>query len=251
MNQLLADPRMIDYLIQSQPSLQAMGPGIREVMQSEEFRRTVADPTVLRNMMEMNRMFSQMGMQVPGMPGAPRQPAFPAPGVTNTTAPQQTQRTSTPTPQASQPNPPQANPFESMFLPTSQQGTNPFAALFAAQPAGQPQQSVRSSTPQQPFGASFQQPQSFGAGQTPAQNPFAAAGQQPPPDLGSMISMLQSLQQLQSLLPPGQPGATPSSASTSPPPADTRPLEERYQVPLFQLFSLSSLMFEGAIATIE
>src|SRR5438045_9764434 len=86
MTQLLADPRMVDYLIQSQPQLQAMGPGLRQVMQSEEFRRTLTDPTMLRNMFEMNRMFTQMGMQAPGMPGAPRPQNFPLPGVTNTTA---------------------------------------------------------------------------------------------------------------------------------------------------------------------
>ena len=39
MNQVLSDPRMVDYLIQSQPQLQAMGPGIRQYMQSDEFRR--------------------------------------------------------------------------------------------------------------------------------------------------------------------------------------------------------------------
>src|ERR1700730_10813702 len=85
MSQVLSDPRMVDYLIQSQPQLQAMGPGVRQYMQSEEFRRMMTDPNMFRNMMEMNRMFSQMGMQVPGMPTARQQSGFPAPGVTNTT----------------------------------------------------------------------------------------------------------------------------------------------------------------------
>jgi len=265
MNQLLADPRMIDYLIQSQPSLQAMGPGIRQVMQSEEFRRTMTDPTMLRNMMEMNRMFSQMGMQVPGMPGAPRPPSFPAPGVTNTTAPSQAQRNAAPTQQASQQNPPQANPFDALFSPTSQQTPNPFTTLFAPQPSGQQPPSTqpqtypgRSTAPQQPFGASYQQPSSVGAGQMPPQNPFAASGQPPPPDLGSMISMLQNLQQLQTLLHPVQPGAAsapapaPAPASASLAPADTRPLEERYQVSVFKFLVGDSLtIFTGPIATIE
>ena len=241
MNQLLSDPRMIDYLIQSQPSLQQM-PGIRNVMQSEEFRRTMADPNMLRNMMEMNRMFSQMGMQVPGMPGAPRQSAFPAPGVTNTTAPQQAQRAATPTPQVSQQNP-QANPFEAMFSPTAQQPApqqgqpaNPFAALFATPPAGQQQPSqpyrAGATNPQSPFGSSYQ-PAAFPSGQTPAQNPFATSGQQQP-DLGQMISMLQSLQQLQTLFQGSQPGGVTSpigSGAVSPSPiVDSRPIEERFQV---------------------
>jgi ubiquilin len=263
MNQLLSDPRMIDYLIQSQPSLQQMGPGIRQVMQSDEFRRTMTDPNMLRNMMEMNRMFSQMGMQVPGMPGAPRQPGFPAPGVTNTTAPQQAQhRSATPTPQASQQNP-QANPFEAMFSPTAQQApqqqgqaANPFAALFAPPPAGQQQPpqpfQAGATNPQSPFGASYQ-PSAFPTGQTPAQNPFAPAGQQQP-DLGQMISMLQSLQQLQTLFQGGQPGGVASPigpVATSPPPvADTRPIEERFQVPEPSL-SHNPLTFSGGIASIE
>src|ERR1700690_3042752 len=85
MGQVLADPRMVDYLIQSQPQLQAMGPGVRQYMQSEEFRRNVTDPNMIRNMFEMNRMFAQMGMQIPGMPPKRPQQNFPAPGVTNTT----------------------------------------------------------------------------------------------------------------------------------------------------------------------
>src|SRR5437773_113703 len=97
MTQLLADPRMVDYLIQSQPQLQAMGPGIRQVMQSEEFRRTLTDPTMLRNVFEMNRMFTQMGMQGPGMPPT-RQQNFPLPGVTNTTAVHQQTARGTPPP---------------------------------------------------------------------------------------------------------------------------------------------------------
>ena len=107
MSQMLSDPRMVDFLIQSQPQLQAMGPGIRQVMQSEEFRRTMTDPNMLRNMFEMNRMFTQMGMQVPGMPTAPRPQTFPAPGVTNTTAAHQQTARGTPPPQQHQQQQPQ------------------------------------------------------------------------------------------------------------------------------------------------
>src|SRR5579862_7807640 len=139
MNQLLGDPRMIDYLIQSQPQLQAMGPGVRQLMQSEEFRRTMTDPNAIRNMMEMNRMFQSMGMQIPGMP--PSRPAggFPAPGVTNTTPqpaanPARPMSASPPPQQPGQPQQP-INPFDSLFPPAGNAGagltnsTNPFMGL--------------------------------------------------------------------------------------------------------------------------
>src|SRR5271169_832403 len=164
MSQVLSDPRMVDYLIQTQPQLQAMGPGIRQVMQSEEFRRTMTDPNTLRSMFEMNRMFQQMGMQVPGMPGGARQPSFPAPGVTNTTAPNQQQPgarsgMTSPSPQGQQQAP--ANPFEAMFpTPLQGQGTNtntpnPFMALFNQPYASPPLQQ----TPPQQQGQQQQAPQ--------------------------------------------------------------------------------------------
>ena len=219
MSQVLSDPRMVDYLIQSQPQLQAMGPGIRQVMQSEEFRRTLTDPTMLRNMFEMNRMFTQMGVQVPGMPTAPRQPTFPAPGVTNTTAAQQPAR-GTPPPQQQPPSQQQqaANPFEAIFqtpqpVQTGTNAPNPFMALFAPQgvqspygsppPQSVPHQPTQRATqrglgsppmnPQQgAIGSGFPQSQqgqaaSFGQGQPPQtafgqnQQPQTAFGQGQPP----------------------------------------------------------------------
>ena len=267
---------MVDYLIQTQPQLQAMGPGIRQFMQSEEFRRTITDPAMLRNIVEMNRMVQQMGIQVPGMPGAGRQQSFPAPGVTNTTPPNQqtgarTGVTSSP-PQGQQQAP--VNPFEAMFSsPPPAPGTNtntpnPFMALLnqpyaspalqqTAQP--QPQQQQQQQAPQQQPPPQHQPQQGFGTQSTPLnqlQPPFGSLyatphsqqqqqpsqpafgqGQQPPQDFQSMLSMLQNLQ---SVL--GQ-GGTPASAlpgavpnlyvPAAPPPAasaDSRPLEERYQV---------------------
>jgi ubiquilin len=273
MGQVLADPRMVDYLIQSQPQLQAMGPGIRQYMQSEEFRRTMTDPNMIRNMFEMNRMFAQMGMQVPGMPPTRPQSSFPAPGVTNTTSTQHQQpanRAMTSSPAGGQQHPQQVNPFEAMFPPAQQgQGatntSNPFIALFpTAQPGVQPPNPFGSPPPQT---QGQQQPQQhvFGGPQPPlnsqqaglgnlysstppppqqqqAQQPFGQIGQnQQPPNMASMFSMLQNLQ---SLLPPGsapatalsgQPGFVPPSLSR--PVADNRPIEERYQVPLFKIQS--------------
>jgi hypothetical protein len=242
MSQLLSDPRMIDYLVSSQPQLQAMGPNIREVMQSEEFRRTMTDPVMLRQMFEMNRMFSQMGMQMPGAPPAPRQPSFPAPGVTNTTAPRQ----GTPTPTGTTSPPPQ-NPFEAIFPPQQGSGgapqSNPFMALFQnpytnpVQPTSQqtnlpPPQPLGSPLPQQPS----QQPP---LGNTFSVPPTSAA---PPaqPDLTSFYSLLQNLSSMQQTL-GGAPQAAPAPVA-----ADTRPLEERYQVSSPYIF-----LTIGPIETIE
>jgi len=268
MSQVLSDPRMVDYLIQTQPQLQQMGPGIRQVMQSEEFRRTMTDPTTLRSMFEMNRMFQQMGMQVPGMPtAAARQPSFPAPGVTNTTAPNQqtgprTGATS-PSPQGQQQAP--VNPFEAMFSPpVSSQATNPntpnpFMALFNQpyaspplqqppqqhQQQGQQQQAPPQHQPQQGLGAqspplNSQQPpfgNMYAAPQQQQSTPAYGQGQQPVPDLQAMYSMLQNMQ---SMFGQGGTAANPSAAGVPNPymppataatvPGDTRPLEERYQV---------------------
>lgn len=263
MGQVLADPRMVDYLIQSQPQLQAMGPGIRQYMQSEEFRRTMTDPNMIRNMFEMNRMFAQMGMQVPGMPPTRPQQSFPAPGVTNTTPTQHQQqpanRSMTSSPAGGQPqqHPQQVNPFEAMFPPAQQgQGvtntTNPFIALFpTAQPGVQspfgsplgspPPQGQGQGQSQQGFGGPHSPPlnaQQGGLGSAYTQPQQPAFGQsQQPPNMASMFSMLQNLQ---SLLPPGGgPGgvqtAAPNQTGFVPPTlhrptADNRPIEERYQV---------------------
>lgn len=229
-------------------------------MQSEEFRRIMTDPNMFRNMMDMNRMFSQLGMQVPGMPAARQQSNFPAPGVTNTTQPQHQQPANRAT-AGTQQQP--SNPFEAMFPPPPQghgQGVanapNPFMALF---PTVQPGvQSPFGSPPPSTFGtppptapAQQQQPQGFGSQSQPLNSPQGGIGspystaqqtgnqpfgqsQQPPPNLQSMWSMLQSLN---SMLPPGGVGQTPlppqtpgfNPPSLARPVPDTRPIEERYQ----------------------
>jgi ubiquilin len=261
MSQVLSDPRMVDYLIQSQPQLQAMGPGVRQYMQSDEFRRIMTDPNMFRNMMEMNRMFSQMGMQVPGMPPARQQSNFPAPGVTNTTQPQH-QQAANRTTAGTQQQP--SNPFEAMWPPPLQgQGQsvanapNPFMALFptaqpgAQSPFGSPPPRSTFGNPPPPASVPQQQPQGFGSPSPPLNSPQGGIGspysaaQQPgtqpfgqgqqPANLQSMWSMLQGLN---SMLPPGGVGQTPLSPGQTPsfippglarPVPDARPIEERYQ----------------------
>ncbi|GAA5961015.1 hypothetical protein JCM3765_006503 [Sporobolomyces pararoseus] len=53
MNRLLSDPAVVDQLIDSNPQLQAMGPQVRQIMQSEHFRNFVTNPHAMRNMMDM------------------------------------------------------------------------------------------------------------------------------------------------------------------------------------------------------
>jgi len=252
-------------------------------MQSEEFRRTMTDPNMIRNMFEMNRMFAQMGMQVPGMPPTRPQQNFPAPGVTNTTPTQHQQqqpanRSMTSSPALGQPqqqHPQQVNPFEAMFPPAQQgQGitntTNPFIGLFpTAQPGVQspfgsplgsppPQQGQ----PQQGFGVPQSQPlnsQQGGLGSPYTQPQQPAFGQnQQPPNMASMFSMLQNLQ---SLLPPGgvaggAPTAVPGQTGFVPstlhrPTADNRPIEERYQDELRQLNDMGFTDYARNIAALR
>jgi len=271
---------MVDYLIGTQPQLQAMGPGVRQEMQSEEFRRMMTDPNMFRNMMDMNRMFSQMGMPVPGMPAARQQNSFPAPGVTNTTQPQHQQAGNRPSSGGQQ----AANPFEAMFPPPPQgQGVanapNPFMALFpTAQPGvqspfGSPSPVGSFGTPPlQPQGQQ-QHPQGFASQPSPLSSPQGGMGspysgpQQPaqqsfgqgqqPPNLQSMWSMLQSLN---SMVPPGGMGQNPLSPGQAPgflppglarPAPDTRPIEERYQEELRQLNDMGFTDFARNIAALR
>ncbi|GAA6024458.1 hypothetical protein JCM11491_001157 [Sporobolomyces phaffii] len=70
MNRLLSDPAVVDQLIDSNPQLQAMGPQVRQIMQSEHFRNFVTNPQAMQNMMGM------MG----GAGGAGGAGGFPPPG---------------------------------------------------------------------------------------------------------------------------------------------------------------------------
>jgi ubiquilin len=68
MQAMLSDPQMLDFMIQQNPQLRAMGPQVREMLQSPFFRQMISNPQMMRSMMEMNRG------------NAAAQSAFPAPG---------------------------------------------------------------------------------------------------------------------------------------------------------------------------
>ncbi|KAJ5918016.1 Ubiquitin supergroup [Penicillium verhagenii] len=119
-NEALQNPQVIDMMIQQNPMLRDMGPGVRHMMQSPEFRRMLTDPNSIRQAM---RMQQAMGMMGGGQGGAGNQNAFPAPGVTNTT-PEGNQG-------AQQQDVP-ANPFD------LRNGPSPFASLFGGVPGANP-----------------------------------------------------------------------------------------------------------------
>jgi ubiquilin len=119
MNEALQNPALIDMMIQQNPMLREMGPGVRQMMQSPEFRRMLTDPAAIRQMAQMQRAFGGMGF------GGAGNTAFPAPGVTNTT-PEENRGQQQPGANEQAP----VNPFGA--------AGNPFAGLFGANPAQQP-----------------------------------------------------------------------------------------------------------------
>lgn len=258
-NEALQNPAMIDMMIQQNPMLRDMGPGVRQMFESPEFRRMLTDPNSIRQMMQMQRAMGGGGMG--GGEGA-----FPAPGVTNTTAPEN---------QGSQQNPP-ANPFGQ--IPQNPLG-NPFSALFGAggNPLGAPSPAATGTT--QPEGTQGTTDRSATDGQNQqAQNPFASllnpalfgnagAGQggvnpfnpQQNPFLRDPALLSQMMQGMGGQGGEGA-GANPLAAMLggggfggfgAPQPPDNRPPEERYADQLRQLNDMGFFEFERNIEALR
>ncbi|KAK9448710.1 uncharacterized protein V1518DRAFT_417987 [Limtongia smithiae] len=218
MNQMLQNPQMLDYIINSSPNLQGMGPQVRDMMQSEQFRQMMTNPDLMRQMLSFNRNlgfggFGGMG----GMGGAgSTASSFPEPGRTGTTAsmPATTATTATTTPAVpgSATSAAQANPFASL-LPNQGAGANPFAALLANS-AFMGQQQQTGGTP------------AAGAGGVPAVNPNYFA-------------------EMMSLMGTGAGAASPAQ------PEDTRPPEERYENQLRQLNELGFYDFDRNVRALR
>lgn len=113
MNSMLSDPRMMDFLIEQNPQLRAMGPQAREMMQSPLFRQMLSNPEMMRLMMSMSG----------GMGGAA--PSFPAPGANPNIEPASTDAST----QANASPAAAANPFASLFS-GGMPPVNPFAAMM-------------------------------------------------------------------------------------------------------------------------
>ncbi|KAF4761987.1 hypothetical protein HAV15_006941 [Penicillium sp. str.  len=273
-NEALQNPAMIDMMIQQNPMLRDMGPGVRQMMESPEFRRMLTDPSSIRQMMQMQRAMGMGG----GLGGGDN--AFPAPGVTNTTAEG--------TPGSDQQNA-QINPFGQM--PQNPLGNaNPFGALFGANPFATPAQPSATPSATQPGGAQGADSTDRSApaqGQTPqaAQNPFASllnpamfgnagqAGQGGDPfnpqqnpflrDPALLSQMMQGMggqgaeggaagaNPLAALLGGGGIGGFGGGFGAPQQPADTRPPEDRYADQLRQLNDMGFFEFERNIEALR
>ena len=242
MNAALSNPQFLDMMIRSNPMLQNMGPGVRQMMQSEEFRRMLTDPDTIRHMTQVGR---QLG--VGPWAGGGGAEAFPAPGVTA-----QTPTGSTPSADA------RGTPDQQQQLPNplgGAPGLNPFASLFGNPPSGI-------------TGAQ--------AGTTPQPNPFAnlfpPATANPPTTTGGQPSQPPNLSEF--VVPPPNPpdpevlrqlllggmGGAGSGAGFNPftglggvppPPVDTRPPEDRYAEQLRQLNDMGFYDFERNVEALR
>lgn len=269
-NEALQNPAMIDMMIQQNPMLRDMGPGVRQMMQSPEFRRMLTDPSHIRQMMQMQRAMGMGG----GMGG---ESAFPAPGVTDTT-PQENQtneqQNAAPNPFGQFPPNPLGNPFASLF--GANPGANPFAPPAPATNTENTQtdgnnttpnadrsatgETPNAQTPQNPFAALLNPALFGGAGQAQGQagaNPF---NPQNNPFLRDPALMAQMMQAMGGQGGEGGAGANPLSALFgggggggfgSPAPADNRPPEERFAEELRQLNDMGFYEFERNIEALR
>ncbi|KAJ8102160.1 hypothetical protein POJ06DRAFT_248957 [Lipomyces tetrasporus] len=211
MNQMLQNPQMLDYIINSSPNLQGMGPQVRQMMQSEQFRQMMTNPDVMRQMMNLNRMF---GANPFGSPGQGNQ-SFPEPGRTSTTETSNSGDSETPTSTGTATGAnasPPANPFASLFpggLPNAPASGNPFGALFNNPMLGAPP-------------AQGTDGNNTGAGGNAAPNPLFSP---------EMLSLMMG-------------GGAPA-------PEDNRPPEERYEAQLRQLNELGFFDFDRNVRALR
>ncbi|KAJ8082806.1 hypothetical protein PM082_008662 [Marasmius tenuissimus] len=115
---MMSNPAIVDQIIASNPQLQAMGPQVREIFQSEGFRNMVSNPETLRMMFNMSAAMRGGGSPFDsfasgGGPGAFPAPGIPGGGATNTAnANTTTGSTNTSTPGTGvNPASPPPNPF--------------------------------------------------------------------------------------------------------------------------------------------
>ncbi|CAN6647920.1 ubiquitin domain-containing protein Dsk2p [Trichomonascus vanleenenianus] len=136
-----SNPQVIDMMINSNPNLRAMGPQVRQYMQSEQFRNLMTNPQHLRQILEMQRMFGGGGAG--GLGGPQTNASFPAPGTTES-ATSNTSNTD------GSSNAAAANPFAALLNPSGTNANtnsstnaaagdtpaNPFAALLGGANGG-------------------------------------------------------------------------------------------------------------------
>ncbi|SCV67900.1 BQ2448_5511 [Microbotryum intermedium] len=206
-NSLLSNPAVIDQIIASNPELQAMGPQVRQIMQSEHFRTFLTNPEAMQQMASM-----MGGGGAGGLGGAG---GFPPPGAfgwgSGATAQGQGQ---------GQGQGQQGQAAGGLFNPwasTTPATTTPDSAATTNNAAAAPP----------------------AAGTLGAFNPFAAfgggagagagAGAGGQPNMAQMMAQMQALQQMGMGMGFGGNGGGAAGAQSSVPP------EERFQTQLAQL----------------
>ncbi|SGZ49223.1 CIC11C00000002210 [Sungouiella intermedia] len=130
MNALLLNPQMLDFVINQNPQLRAMGPQVRAMLQSPMFRDMLLNPETMRSMMQMSR----------AQAGGAATDAFPAPGLNPTLGGDSAggadaSADSTGTGSGAGTGNPAANPFASLF-PNGMPPMDPFAMFGGAGAAG-------------------------------------------------------------------------------------------------------------------
>lgn len=216
MRNILSDPQMIDYMTQQSPSLRAMGPMAREMLQSDYVRNMLTNPQMLRSMLQMQRMMSGAS----GNSGARNASAFPAPGNTtaSSTANATTRSTTGSNADANTGSTTNANANTSSSANPANPALNPFAALFGA--ANGTQANAANGNPSN---------SASGNGESAPPNPFAN------PEMWNLLSAM----------------ARGSNEAAQTRPADNRPPEEIYQTQLRQLNDMGFFDFDKNVKALR
>ena len=291
LNEALANPDIVNSLIEGNPMLRGLGDGARQALNNPQFRQMMTNPDTLRQMAQMQRQFPNMFGRM-GAPGGAQNQAFPAPGVTDQTPEQPSgERTATPNQPNTASQQPPMNPFGMMFGNPGTAGgvgANPLRAMF---PPGQQSENTDSTAqsnqqssgnPQQPQGNPFQQMAEQlasnpafmqnlmgtlgggGGGGTPNQG--AGFGQTPPNNNHGTAGAGQQGQQGQQQGPFNNPFATifgpgglgmgggnpfGMGGAASPQPPDNRAPEDRYADQLRQLNDMGFYEFERNVEALR
>ena len=282
LNEALSNPQFLDMLINQNPMLRDMGPLARQMMQSDEFRRLMTDPNALRQMTQMSRA---LGVGPFGSGGSGNA-AFPAPGVTDTTPASAntaaggstTQTNTTGGPGTDNAGAAGNNPFMYGSLlnalangpqgggsgPRPAGAQNPFATLFSpptrpgttASPATSSTNQTETNTLQRQTSPPTNANPLFGPGNPFLQSPTtinqllaALTNPNDNPNDPSPTNPTESNNPFPFLFPGGLGGLGGNAAT--PPPADNRPPEERYEQQLRQLNEMGFYEFERNVEALR
>ncbi|KAF4125030.1 ubiquilin [Geosmithia morbida] len=251
MNEALSNPDFVNMLIQSNPMLRNL-PNAREIITSPFMRQMMTNPSMMSQAMRMQRSMSGGN------------PAFPAPGATDTTP--------SGAPSSNEQGQQQQNPFSNPFVPFGGMGGAGANAMPDPAQMAQQLQSLQSlmgglggssgagnagdatSTSTSGVDATQQQQQQQQGNQAAA-NPFAALFGPPGGGLGGMggagggqannpFGMTPEMMQQMMQMMGGAGGATQS-------PPDNRPPEERYEDQLRQLNDMGFFDFDRNVAALR